>query len=136
MQFLCSTNAGGQASSSTAKIDTSIGSSLEAGDDQSLSLREICNSLDSATSVEGGPSQAQSMANINIQIREDIVTKTVEHFGDQLRSIDSIHTLRVGFININRIPQSAEHPKNKLIFNSINIKQIEILGETMEIKLS
>jgi hypothetical protein len=40
------------------------------------------------------------------------------------------HTLRVCFININGIPKSANHPKNKEIYNAIENNNIDIIGMT------
>jgi hypothetical protein len=52
----------------------------------------------------------------------------LEYFGDQLGRINNESTLRIGFININGLLSRTEHPKNKQLYNSIETKQISILG--------
>jgi hypothetical protein len=64
----------------------------------------------------------------NPQVRADILEETAEYIGDPLRRINTNETTRIGFININGLPQSAEDPKNKILYNSIKNKQIGILG--------
>ncbi len=89
------------------------------------------NDCNSVTLVEEEPFHVQQNVAIDIEnIREDILEERNEQFGDQLRKINPIQTLWIGFININRMPLTSEHPKNKLIYNSIENKQISILGLT------
>jgi hypothetical protein len=83
-------------------------------------------SMNPETKEDDGLFQPTSLSSRDI--RQDIITEKKEYFGDQLKSINQEHTLRIGFININGLPLSAEHPKNKLIYNSITNKQIGILG--------
>jgi hypothetical protein len=79
--------------------------------------------------VEEEPFQVQQNVASDIDnIQDDILEERNEHFGDQLRKINPITTLCIGFININGMPFTAENPKNKLIYNSIENKQIGILG--------
>jgi hypothetical protein len=93
---------------------------------QSSDLEGKSTSMNSETTEDGGLFQPSSIN--NRESRQDITTEKKEYFGDQLRSINQEHMLRFGFININGLLLSAEHPKNKLIYNSITNKQIGIFG--------
>jgi hypothetical protein len=62
-----------------------------------------------------------------IGIREDITVAELEYLGDNMKS-KSRNTLRIGFININGVPESSNHHKNKQILNIINDSNIDILG--------
>jgi hypothetical protein len=70
----------------------------------------------------------QNVDHINDNIRIDISDETAEYVGDSIMRIDTDKILRIGFININGLPQTKEDPKNKMIFNSIKNKQFGIVG--------
>lgn len=61
---------------------------------------------------------------------DNINNQTSDHCGHELNHIDNDTTLRVGFININGIPQQNTHLKNKQIFNAVQDSEIDILGMT------
>jgi hypothetical protein len=85
--------------------------------------------VNSETLEEIGTSRPQQDISFQSQsIRTDIYEETVEYVGDPIRRINQDKVLRIGFININGLPQYLEDPKNKLIFNSIKDKQIGVLG--------
>jgi hypothetical protein len=60
--------------------------------------------------------------------RDDISETEVEYFGDQISGHISSNILRIGFININGFPVSAQDPKNKQILNIINKTKLSIIG--------
>jgi hypothetical protein len=87
------------------------------------------NNCDSETQEDAGPFQAlQNVADNIEQPQDDILNEGHEHFGNQIRKINIANTLRIGFININGMPMTSASPKNKLIYNAIENKQIGILG--------
>lgn len=51
-----------------------------------------------------------------------------EIFGDNITGTIQKHMLRIGFVNINGFPASADHPKNNQILNIINQLKISIIG--------
>jgi hypothetical protein len=80
------------------------------------------------TMVDGGPPQVQQMELLESDsTRIDIDRESNEHFGDQIK-IKQDQTIRIGFININGLPMTTDNPKNKIIYNSITNKQINIIG--------
>jgi hypothetical protein len=64
----------------------------------------------------------------NTNSRENIKDKGDEEYGFDEINYKLKHTLRVCFININGIPKSANHPKNKEIYNTIDNNDIDIVG--------
>ena len=50
-----------------------------------------------------------------------------ERFGDKLLPLDE-NTLRIGYININGLPDYNEHSKNKLLFESLSNLNPGIMG--------
>jgi hypothetical protein len=68
-----------------------------------------------------------SEANEQTEIRTDINEAEVEYFGDKLAGRIP-NMLRIGFLNINGVPGSAAHQKNKEILNNINNSYLDILG--------
>jgi hypothetical protein len=60
--------------------------------------------------------------------RIDVTTPEVEIFGDRMTRTITGNTLRIGFININGIPASSQHPKNHELLNSINTSKLSIVG--------
>jgi hypothetical protein len=53
-----------------------------------------------------------SEASKHIEIQTDITEAEMEHFGDKLAD-RATNTIRIGFLNINRVPGSAAHQKTK-----------------------
>ncbi len=86
--------------------------------------------LNESDPMNGGEEDCQTTSEAQIieDERIDITNTEVEIFGDAIAGNKTRNTLRIGFININGIPSSAHHPKNKELLNSINSTKLSIIG--------
>jgi hypothetical protein len=79
------------------------------------------NNLNLDTMAEGGPPQVQQMELSEPDSTQiGIDRESNEHFGDQISQINQDQTIR--------LPMTTDNPKNKIIYNTITNKQINIIG--------